>query len=176
MDIEGLIDAFKKHFHQADLQFSMDVMAAFYHYDWPGNVRELYNVISYCVCLQESRIELASLPLFFKGIQRHVDQEDEELNMQQVIQGIEKHGFLSESIGLLQIYRTGKIQNASYGRTKMKSLLLEKGFALTDQQLRLRIEILNKLGLLNVRIGRAGTTISEKGERFLKIYERSLRE
>lgn len=175
-DIPGLIDDFKRHFKKTDLQFSTSVMNAFYHYDWPGNVRELYNVISYCVCLHESCIKLESLPLFFKGIQRNVEdngKENETLNMQQIIDGIEQHGFLSESIRLLQIYQTGKIQNESYGRGKMKSLLAESNFILTDQQLRLRIEVLNKLGLLNVRIGRAGTTISEKGERFLCMYEDS---
>lgn len=47
----------------------------------------------------------------------------------------------------------------------------EKGCSLTDQQLRLRLETLNELNLLNVRIGRAGTTISMEGESFLKQFE-----
>ena len=51
----------------------------------------------------------------------------------------------------------------------MRRLLLEDDIKMTDQQLRLRIEILDELDLLNVRIGRAGTTISEKGEKFLEL-------
>lgn len=171
-DISHLIDAFKEHFNRRDLRFTESTMDVFHNYDWPGNVRELYNVISYCVCMNETNITPNSLPLFFKGIKRGMTtKKDTNLNINEIVRKIERHGFLSESINLLQIYQTGKEQSESYGRGKVRKLLLDKQFILTDQQLRLRIETLNKLGLLNVRIGRAGTTISEMGEQFLALYQ-----
>src|SRR5699024_11808926 len=93
------------------------------------------------------------------------------LDIKQIIKEIEQRGFLSESISLLEIFNDGKHINESYGRGKVKQILQDKGYHLTDQQLKLRINILNNLGLLNVRIGRAGTTIAEKGERFLRQYK-----
>lgn len=112
-----------------------------------------------------------SLPLFFKGNQGNNDTAtSKDLDIEGIINDIETHGFLSESISLLQIYKSGKDKNESYGRRRIKEILLDEQYKLTDQQLRLRIELLNKLGLLIVRKGRAGTTISAKGERFLKLY------
>lgn len=174
-DIPVLIDDFKKHFNRTEMQFSERVMNAFVRYDWPGNVRELYNLISYCVCLNQKYVEIDSLPIFFKGLENDYDNraEDGFLDTEAVINKIEKHGFLSESIQLLNIYEQGKKENASYGRGKVRRLLLEEGIKMTDQQLRLRIGILDELELLNVRIGRAGTTISEKGEKFLEEMNES---
>src|SRR5699024_10344697 len=170
-DIPILIHTFKKHFNKLDLQFSEETIRTFQMYNWPGNVRELYNVISYCVCLEKEYIEPMSLPLFFKGRQKHGQASGPDLDIDQIIKEIEQHGFLSESISLLEIFNDGKHVNESYGRGKVKQILQDKGYHLTDQQLKLRINILNNLGLLNVRIGRAGTTIAEKGERFLRQYK-----
>jgi repressor of nif and glnA expression len=50
----------------------------------------------------------------------------------------------------------------------VQKLLEDKGFNITDQQLRLRLQILNELDLVIIRQGRAGTTISSKGEKFLE--------
>ena len=169
-DIPVLIDDFKHHLEKENLQFSEKAMESFILYDWPGNVRELYNLISYCVCLNQKYIDIDSLPIFFKGGQSNLDSEIEKNNAfdsAEIISKIEQHGFLSESIQILKIYQTGKKENISYGRGKVRKLLEEEGIKMTDQQLRLRIDILNKLDLLNVRIGRAGTTIAEKGEKFL---------
>ena len=173
-DILVLINDFKSHFNSEEMTFSESVEEAFIQYDWPGNVRELYNLISYCVCLNKKYIEIDSLPIFFSGIPRNFDNPQKGtdfMDTEAVIAKIEKHGFLSESIKLLKIYLEGKKENASYGRGRVRKLLQEDDIKMTDQQLRLRIEILDELDLLNVRIGRAGTTISEKGEKFLALME-----
>lgn len=163
-DIKQLITDFKRKLNRLDMQFSDEVMEAFNQYSWPGNVRELFNVVSYCVCLDTDFIELESLPIFFKG--NHT-QYIEEVDNSSIIEKIEEHGFLDESIHILDVLYEGKKQNLSFGRMKMKSLLLEKSCTLTDQQLRLRMDVLRNLGLINVRRGRAGTTITRKGEEFL---------
>lgn len=175
-DIPNLIDAFKKHFNKSNLIFSENTMNVFYYYNWPGNVRELFNVISYCVCLEETYIEPELLPLFFKGVQRRLlnqTTESNELKPDFIINVIEKHGFLSESLDLLDIFKDGKYRNESYGRGRVKKLLTEKGLSLSEEQLKLRIKVLSDLQLLNVRIGRAGTTISEKGELFLGMHKQN---
>src|SRR5699024_8315556 len=92
-------------------------------------------------------------------------------DIEQIIKEIEQHGFLSESISLQEIFNDGKNINESYGRGKVKQILQGKGYLLTDKQLKLRINILNNIGLLNDRIGRAGTTIAVKAEIFLSQYK-----
>jgi hypothetical protein len=85
-----------------------------------------------------------------------------------IIEKIEAHGFLEESLAILEIYKETKKNFESIGRTKVKTSLRAIGINLTDQQLRLRLEIMQELGLLNARQGRGGTKLSDKGEAFLK--------
>ena len=88
-----------------------------------------------------------------------------------IVKKIEEHGFLEESLEILTIYKEGKKNFESFGRTKVKMKLRENGIHLTDQQLRLRIEVLQELGFINARQGRGGAKLSDKGEIFLKQHE-----
>lgn len=88
--------------------------------------------------------------------------------MRLMIGKIEAHGFLEESLVILEVYNETKKNFESIGRTKVKTLLRNKGIKLSDQQLRLRLEIMQELGLLNARQGRGGTKLSDVGEAFLK--------
>lgn len=81
---------------------------------------------------------------------------------------IEEHGFLKESIEILSIYAEGKAQLKTFGRIKLKKLLEEQDIHLSEQQIRLRLEVLQELGLLNARQGRSGTTITNFGESYLQ--------
>ncbi|MBD7909042.1 winged-helix domain-containing protein [Sporosarcina gallistercoris] len=83
---------------------------------------------------------------------------------------IETHGFLDESLVILTIYKDGKESYELLGRAKVKERLVAKGITLSDQQLRLRLEIMQEEQLIHARIGRGGTRISEKGEAFLEYF------
>lgn len=84
---------------------------------------------------------------------------------------IEEHGFLKESIQILSIYADGKAQLKTFGRIKLKKLLEEHDIILSEQQIRLRLEVLQELGLLNARQGRGGTTITGLGESYLQAKD-----
>lgn len=81
---------------------------------------------------------------------------------------IEEHGFLKESIRILGIYAEGKAQLKTFGRVKLKKLLEAHDIYLSEQQIRLRLEVLQELELLNARQGRSGTTITTLGESYLQ--------
>jgi hypothetical protein len=81
---------------------------------------------------------------------------------------IEEHGFLEESIKILDLFKGGKQQFQSFGRLKLKQMLEVNGFYLSEQQVRIRLEVLQELGLLLARQGRGGTTITTLGEKFLR--------
>lgn len=97
------------------------------------------------------------------------DQFSREMSL--MIEKIEVHGFLDESLAILEIYQAGKKELESFGRSKVKSRLLDMGIVLTDQQLRLRLEVLHELGLVNVHKGRGGTKLSDKGEVFFAFHQ-----
>ena len=77
-----------------------------------------------------------------------------------------RHGFLSESYAILAIYHGGKELNKALGRSAVREELGKNGYRLSTQQLRLKLERMNDLGLLIVRPGRGGTTLSDKGQAF----------
>jgi hypothetical protein len=85
-----------------------------------------------------------------------------------IIGKIEEHGFLEESLSILEIYNETKKNFELIGRTKVKMKLRDAGIKLSDQQLRLRLEVMQDLGLLIARPGRGGTKLSSKGEVFLR--------
>ncbi|WEG12594.1 winged-helix domain-containing protein [Pullulanibacillus sp. KACC 23026] len=93
----------------------------------------------------------------------------EDKDNSHMIYVIEQHGFLEESLHILKILLQGKENFSSYGRKSLEKMLYESStIELTEQQLRQRLKVLQELGLVNVRQGRAGTTISKLGETFLK--------
>lgn len=93
-----------------------------------------------------------------------------EDTMRSIIDKIEEHGFLEESLAILAVFKEAKGNFESFGRAKVKLKLHDAGIAFSDQQLRLRLEIMQELGLVNARQGRGGTKLSDKGELFLKQH------
>lgn len=114
------------------------------------------------------------------SIQKREDMEDKdrtgdavplsEKEMSSMVKKIEEHGFLEESLAILAIYLEGKRKLESFGRTTVKQKLQHLGFDLSAQQLRLRLEVMQELGLVIARQGRGGTKLSETGEEFLSHY------
>ncbi|KXH84076.1 hypothetical protein [Sporosarcina sp. HYO08] len=93
-----------------------------------------------------------------------------EQEIDEIGEKIEEHGFLEESLAILAIYEEGKRNFKSFGRVKVKVKLLEKDIRLSDQQLRLRLEVMQELGLVHARQGRGGTKLLERGEEFLHYH------
>lgn len=173
-DFELLIQTYlQTHLHRGDLVIPSDMIKLLRQYSWPGNVIELFNALSYMACLDEKEITLELLPFYMKGrLQKaavySIPQEMDESELNELFMSIEEHGFLEESLAILEVYDEGKKQHTSYGRAMVQKRLEEKDISLSEQQLRTRLDALNQLELLNVRQGRSGTTISRKGELFLQ--------
>lgn len=99
---------------------------------------------------------------------KQLDTQSIKPSINKLVEKIEKHGFLEESLAMLEIYKEGKQRNIAYGRQKVQKLLEGRNVFCSEQQVRVRIKILNDLGLITVRKGRGGSTISTNGEEFLK--------
>ncbi|WP_432666085.1 sigma 54-interacting transcriptional regulator [Wukongibacter baidiensis] len=174
-DLEVLISSYlKNNLKRDDIEFTDSAMEILHKYTWDGNVKELFNLLTLIACGEEKIITVENLPFFAKlwnkDQKRTYKNEKNDIDVKSMIEKIEQRGFLGESLEILKVFLEGKKKHSSYGRTTLRQLLLQRGMNLTDQQLRLRIEILNDLNLVTVRHGRAGTTISRGGERFLDLY------
>lgn len=177
-DIETLVcDYIKKQLRKPRLTVPPETWEALKAHVWEGNVQELYHSLQHAVCMSEDVLAKQHLPFYItrdsvllSGPKNRADQPPAEPKEEfsTITRHIVTHGFLDESREILAIYRTGKEKHLAYGRNRIQTLLQEKGIVLSRQQLRLKLERMDKLGLLIVRPGRGGTTISEKGERYLK--------
>ncbi|WP_164215282.1 sigma 54-interacting transcriptional regulator [Virgibacillus sp. YIM 98842] len=168
-DFSSLIDNIKQRINRSDILFTNEVIDYLKSHDWERNVKELYNVITYLAFLEEAPIGMDSLPFYLRSKANEKKFNDIEIHTK-IISKIEEHGFLDESIEILNTFYEGKKVYNSYGRKALKKHLEKKGLSLSEQQLRMRLEVLQELDLTIVRQGRAGTTISRKGEEFLKGY------
>lgn len=166
-DFDALLEDIKQRIGRTDIEFTKEALEYLKSYSWEGNVIELFNVITYVSLIEEPPIQISSLPfeLRFKvDNEKHMETEQH----QEMIDKIEQHGFLNESIAILKIFYNGKKEHTSYGRYALKKYLEEEGILLSEQQLRMRLNILRDLDLILVRKGRAGSTITRKGEAFLR--------
>ncbi|MFT9486987.1 MAG: winged-helix domain-containing protein [Tepidibacillus sp.] len=105
----------------------------------------------------------------------HQDQQLSKVESKQIEKAkmhLEKYGMLYDGILILNEYLEGKKQGKSFGRNSLRKTLQKKGYDFSEQQLRTRISLLGKYGLLIIRSGRLGTTISPLGENFLEKLTR----
>lgn len=84
---------------------------------------------------------------------------------------IEEHGFLAESLKILELYIEGKRKLQTFGRLRLKEKLEQHAIRLSEQKLRRRLEVLQELGLLMARQGRAGTMITALGEEYYEMVK-----
>jgi len=172
-DFEELMEDYLENHLQKKISLPEDTIDALKSHIWNGNVMELYNVLQHIACMSEDVLEKKCLPYYIArdSIPRVKIDRTQEKEFASITSDITTHGFLEESREILKIYYTGKTNNQAYGRTTIQNSLQTKGFKLSKQQLRLKLERMDKLGLLIVRPGRGGTTISKKGVQYLKTLK-----
>ncbi|MFV0436262.1 MAG: sigma 54-interacting transcriptional regulator [Desulfopila sp.] len=180
-DLDDLVRRYiHQQLHRPDVQVTPETMAALKACSWEGNVQELQHVLQQAVMMLEGDLlERRYLPY---DIARNPEPRANRAQQPflpaatadafpELAETIVRYGFLAETEQILTIYARGKERNQAYGRTTMLTLLARHQIHLSHQQLRLKLERLNDHGLLIVRPGRGGTTISVKGERFLRYLQ-----
>jgi DNA-binding NtrC family response regulator len=175
-DFVPLIEELKRSLKKTDVIFTDEAIDHLLRYGWPGNVTELYDCVTYLCSLGENPVGVKSLPINIRMIINECKiglLKGHKINPIDVIKKIEAHGFLEESTEILKIFALGKHGRTSFGRLALKKRLEEAGIYLSEQQIRMRMEILQELELLIVRQGRAGSTISQSGEEFLQFLQSS---
>ncbi|PLR73168.1 sigma-54 interaction domain-containing protein [Bacillus sp. UMB0728] len=169
-DISLLINMFIKEFQEklgrTGFNFSSEALKVCENYHWPGNIRELRNVVEYAAHICCETVYKEELPIWESG-----DPPFEQENDSSVLAFIQKElmekGFLEESLVMLDYLNSKEIRSA--GRPALCRHLKESGLLLSDQQLRYRQKLLSQHNLITIEKGRAGSSITEKGMRFLEL-------
>lgn len=140
-----------EHFLQTEegvYELHKEVMGKLLNYHWPGNIRELKSVLDYAKTLSTSHVlTVDNLPSFIN--QRVAKSNNTKLTPELLI-----------LLELLEI-ASGKGERLSLQELSEQSV--SKGFSLSKQQVRHRIQQLSNIGLVEKGRGRIGSSITSKG-------------
>ena len=118
---------------------------AILYYNWPGNIRELESATNYYRTLDE-------FPNYITSKLNNKPNKDISND---------------NSFIILKIVNDNTDSFHGIGRTQLTYLLKEKGIKISDSKVRILLEWLNKKGFIEIRKGRSGNRITEKGVDYL---------
>jgi len=168
-DIPWLVDRFIRKYsydlRRPPFTLSKEAMKAMQEYEWPGNIRELENVVEYLAHIVEDEGFVYQLPFLVGNAETLGDGFSGEC--EQLVEEYSKRGFLEEMVAILL-----ELQQGGTGRYALSEQLEAHGLAISAQQLRYRLKLLQSNELIQVGKGRQGSKISSKGEQFLGYLNR----
>lgn len=166
-DITELLQHFLKEEGKQQVSVEDLVIEELKNYNWYGNVREFRNTISYMIVVSSDEIiGLESLPdrNFF---QKPKGQEGHK-GICQELTALERQGSLQEFIAILEEIDAACRRGKNIGRYQLYKLLIGRNIALTEQQIRHRLDILEVEGFIFKNKGPGGSKISTKGRGLLE--------
>ncbi len=169
-DILFLFEKTKKQFG-GDFTLTEKAKELLLTHNWDGNVRELINCVEYLVNLGSKIIDAKDLPLDYEdSIDGELNSEmDIKIQREIIIEFLETASDdLREYIFVLEELKKAYISNKRLGRRSIHEIAKINGIFLSEQEIRRILTELEKLGMVKINKGRAGTTITKEG---LKILE-----
>ncbi|KJR47155.1 Response regulator of zinc sigma-54-dependent two-component system [Desulfosporosinus sp. I2] len=182
-DLDRLLAYFLSKYGKGQLSVSSAAMEVLRTYSWPGNVRELENMVEYLVHIEAHEVLPQHLPIMEFSNQLAIAKPTTiYLNMdkqvEDVLEEIKKQGYSGDCRAVLLAYAY-LCSNNRAGRRQIQEALVGRGVFLSEQQLRHRMNLLAQWGLLTIRGGRSGSSLTQLGEataRHLKSEESCLKE
>lgn len=162
-DILMLIEHFLKKFNAKDIDLSKAVVSKLYNYDWSGNVRELENCIEYIVQICQGKVELHDLPSHFL-----LRSNSSETKINKVELDLANLGEVEEYIFILNELYLAKQLGEKVGRREIAKNAEANNLYLSAQMVRSRLNKLEEQDMVEIGVGRQGTTITQKGVKTLK--------
>ncbi|WP_035289432.1 sigma 54-interacting transcriptional regulator [Clostridium sp. KNHs214] len=161
-----------KYFMDKDLNITNEAKQAICKYDWPGNIRELQNAASYISLMCKDEVTVYNLPF---NIINDEKKEKNKLNYQEMNEICSEEVYILKSkcdfektLEVLNILNAFSIRGESLGRNKLLIILREKNIETKEGEVRKILNVLSSLEFIISKVGRGGSTITEKGKEFLK--------
>lgn len=153
---EDILPLFQ-HFITKELILSDEIKEYIKEYKWKGNIRELQNVAAYVSLMCEKKVDFSSLPFKFK-----INKNTLIKNNGHSVSGNDK------SITILKILRSYKKENKSLGRKGLLKNMIDYNIQITEGEIRMLLKKLSDKGFVSSKVGRGGSSITEKGEDLIK--------
>lgn len=145
---------------------SAALLNALMGYRWPGNVRELQNIMQYAAVLSDDAPSFQDAVLSRLNTTATVPDIPLPLNMR------EQDLPLYHTI--LSTFHLAAHSGCAIGRGILAQQLRDRGFAITEQALRHRLQVLKAAGALLSGRGRQATHITAHGEQLLALLKEKL--
>lgn len=172
-NIKEDIPVFVQHFlhlYENSIRIDQAVQDALITYDWPGNVRELKNSVDYMLAVSDGRsIQLHDLPKRIVEGEKAIKKKPQLNTIQLTMMDKLEYAFILEEI---------KQQNEK-GEPASRRIITENSKSLpnqlTTQQVRHRLDFLEKHQYVTKGRGRAGTKITLEGLDFLLSLQENMK-
>lgn len=158
-DIPQLANYFIEHNSIRKVTMSPTLIDRLTYLPWYGNIRELKNTIEYMLAVCEGdEVQLSDFPEDNFNELPHEVIEDEKI--------------LDDSyqLELLQAIEWLRKTGRSSGRKSLSIHLHEKGYYLSEQQIRKKLDQLEQQGYISKEIGRAGSALTLLGKKMLQKH------
>jgi len=155
-DIPLLLDQLISTSTIEDVQVSGEVYEELRKHDWLGNVRELKNTVTYMLAIKSNQfITVNDLP------QKAFFNERQQLDSAPELADKE----LSYKIDRFERFLLNMIDdNPGIGRKQLSARSYEAGVGMTENQVRGRLNKLEKEGFVQKKVGRFGSSLTDAGE------------
>lgn len=135
----------------ADLVLSDRVKVALIQHNWPGNVRELRNCMEYLMHMGRHMVDVEDLPETIQG------------RPAAALVSSESGGLTYQERRLLQILGELYRQHQGVGRQGLVRACVERGFAISEHEVRQALQIFQEHGWATIGRGRRGTHLTSAG-------------
>ncbi len=157
-DIFHLLEHFLEGQRPRGLAFSPEAREFLQRYEWPGNIRELSNVANHISMMGLPTVAPETLPSYLTREEESFETEAELLRGRC---GLERALEIARALA-----GAGRNKQGA-GRNVLRKLVERQGVLLTDAEVRSSLRLLGKLGLVRSHVGRGGSELTPKGERFV---------
>lgn len=155
-DIELLLDYFIKK-KKSKIFIHRETMDYLKDYYWDGNIRELINCVEYLDNLGESIIRIEHLPYHIKKSKKILEKDISKNTKDPIDLGDER------AVIVLKILYEAFLERIKLGRKSISERAYKRNYPLSEYDVKAILKKLNDLELVDVSIGRGGSTISKKG-------------
>jgi transcriptional regulator with PAS, ATPase and Fis domain len=160
-DIFPLLDHFLAQRNRGGLAFSAGARERLLAYPWPGNIRELSNVANHIALMADREVTEDTLPLHLAG-RAPAASFAAEAGLLAARCGLER------ARTLLAVLAQFAARDLKAGRRSLCAALQAQGQSLTEAEVRGLLQVLAEAGLVQSSQGRRGSTLSSRGQQFIK--------
>ncbi|WDV47889.1 sigma 54-interacting transcriptional regulator [Clostridiaceae bacterium M8S5] len=154
------------HFLKEKYEICDEARVTLFSYDWPGNIRELKNVAAYISTMCENNIvTMKDLPFYLLNINENFDYE---------LQVLDSRKCTNKAINIIEIIKSFNNANKAVGRINITRAFKKIDASVTEGEVRKILSILNDIGLVSSNIGRKGSSVTDKGKRFLTYIDNKM--